>query len=234
MSGLAKPGAGDQTPELAEQILKLYTVYAKHGKVLQHYSNTGVAVCEQALAAAVGCASCCHKRTASCALSVLSAVLAAAGGPGPQQQALLAVVCSAGPHIVQGVLGALLAPSPLARLHKATTVVLELADAAAHAAAEQVFRQPSSAAHPPLQQTMYSWLVQGASHYVPGTLSQSEVSRLAAECSSLFISGTAVPGPDATSRQPLIRSYMTARKLKRGLRNFAESHMKQIIADVTL
>jgi len=116
-------------PDLAEHVFKLTTTFVKHGRMFGP-SSSALAAVEQAVAAAAGCAACCHRKVASSALSLLNAVLDAANGSdAPQRQMLLAMVNRRGSHIAQAAFGALLAPSPLPRLHKASAVLLELAAA---------------------------------------------------------------------------------------------------------
>lgn len=234
VAGLTQPKAGDQRPDLAEHILKLYTTCFKYGTVLQHYSSTWAASIGQALATAVGCASCSHKKVARGALLLLSAVLTSAISEGPQHHVLLDVVFSQAVLVIKGVLGALLAPCPLPRLQMAANVLLELANIATVVCDQCHRQQQQQGVNEPAeaQQMMYSWVVQAASQFVPGSVTQAEAMQLAAVCSSLFNSAGRA-GETHSIREPVFRSYIPARKLKKVLRDFAERHTRATVSDAT-
>ncbi|KAF6260657.1 hypothetical protein COO60DRAFT_876514 [Scenedesmus sp. NREL 46B-D3] len=231
VAALTQPGAGDAAPDLAEPLLKLYTCFAKHGRRL-HASSATVGILRQATAAAASCAGCCHRKVASSALSLLSAVPVAASCEGPQQRQLLELVCAQGADIVRGVIGALLAPSPLPRLQKASAVLLDMAGVADQVSSSSGLLNNNGALaagmqsqHLPQQQQqqlLHGWLVQAAGTYAAACISSAEAARLSEECSVLLCSRSG--GVHAT------RSYTVARRLKKLLRDFAERHMRPSIS----
>jgi hypothetical protein len=218
IAALTQPGAGDAAPDLAEPVLKLYACFAKHGRRL-HANSATVGILRQATAAAASCAGCCHRKAASSALSLLSAVPVAASCEGPQQQHLLELVCVQGADIVRGVFGALLAPSPLPRLQKASAVLLDMAVVADQICSSRIeaLATAGQSQHPQQQQLLHGWLMRGAGAYAPKCMSAAEAARLAEECSVLLCSTGGVHAS---------RSYMVARRLKKLLRDFAERHMR--------
>lgn len=226
IAALMQPGAGDAAPDLAEPLLKLYACFAKHGRRL-HANNATVGIMRQATAAAASCAGCCHRKVASSALLLLSAVPVAASCEGPQQQQLLELVCVQGADIVRGVFGALLSPSPLPRLQKASAVLLDMAGVAEQASNSSSSRGNAAVPagmhgqhlqqHQQPQQLLHGWLTQGAGAFVPTCMNAAEAARLAEECSLLLCSSGGVHAG---------RSYMVARRLKKLLRDFAEQHMR--------
>lgn len=133
VAALRAPCAGDQRPDLAEQYLKLSTAFVRHGMPLQP-SSLSVACLGQAVAVAVSCAACCHKKVATSALSLLSTVLAGAtlSGGGAKQAALVASTQQYGEAIVRGAICSLLSPSPLPRVHKVASILLDLATLSQH------------------------------------------------------------------------------------------------------
>ena len=126
-----RPGGGDQAPHLAEHYLRLATALMRHGLLLQPLSHNVLPLVEGAIAAAAACIVACHKKVATCGLTLLSAVVAAAaagGGNGTAMQgALVGVIVERGVGIVAALLGCLLAPSPLPRVHKISALLLDVA-----------------------------------------------------------------------------------------------------------
>jgi hypothetical protein len=220
---LADSAAGDKQPDLAEQVFKLTTKFVKHGRMFGPSSSASAAI-EQAVSAAAGCAACCHGKVASSALSLLNAVLDAANGSdSPQRQMLLEMVNKRGTQIAQAAFGALLAPSPLPRLHKASVVLLELAAAVCQTSnsSEHYSRDgarvgPSPAADKWNPSSLQTIFLQAAHVFVPKWVVEQEASQVAVDCASLLSSGS---GPQS-------RSYLVSRRLKKRLRDFAEMHMR--------
>jgi hypothetical protein len=205
----------------------LYTCFAKHGRRL-HANSATAGILRQATAAAASCAGCCHRKVASSALTLLSAVPVAASCEGPQQRQLLELVCAQGVDIVRGVIGALLAPSPLPRLQKASAVLLDMAGVA-----DQVSSSNSGAAtgagvqsqqqqQQQQQELLHGWLAHAAAACVPRFISAAEAARLSQQCCVLLCGSSG--GVHAS------RSYMVARRLKKLLRDFAERHMRPSVA----
>eukprot|EP00775_Hariotina_reticulata_P011810 gene11810-11954_t len=224
VAALSEPAAGDQQPDLAELVLRLTSTYVRHGRMFGP-SSSALAAIEQAVAAASGCAACCHRKVASSALGLLNAVLDAANGSdAPQRQMLLEMVDRRGTHIAQAAFGALLAPSPLPRLHKASVVLLELAAAVYqvrnsnnnhHTVSDSV--GPSAAAEKLGLPSLQATLIQAARACVP-KIGEQEAIQVAVDCATLLSTGS---GPQS-------RSYLVSRRLKKLLRDFAEMHMRSL------
>jgi hypothetical protein len=221
IAALMQPGAGDAAPDLAEPLLKLYTCFAKHGRRL-HANSATVGILRQATAAAASCAGCCHRKVASSALSLLSAVPVAASCEGPQQRQLLELVCAQGADIVRGVIAALLAPSPLPRLQKASAVLLDMAGIADQVSSSSNGATAAGTQQQRHQELLHGWLAHAAAAYVPGCMGAAEAARLSQECCVLLCGSSG--GVQAS------RSYMVARRLKKLLRDFAERHMRASVA----
>lgn len=236
---LQQPGHGDAQPDLSECILKLSAAWARHSSVLQPSTSQLTAVLHGIIAAAATCARCCHKKVGTCALAALVSVLttAAAGGCGSQQ--FQGIVTGHAVLIASGVLGGLLVPSPLPRLQKVSSALLELAALAAvvdqtlpdqlRAGGGTVFGTPTRS-H--LGGRLHQWLLQAMQGFVPAPLSAGEAADFAAACAGLLVAtpptGQPADGDGGSgSRQvPASRSYVAARRLKKRLRDFAEKHMR--------
>jgi len=247
--------AGDAQPDLSEAVLKLSAAFIRHCSLLQPSSSQLSSVLPCIIAAAAACARCCHKKVGSCALTTFMALLtAAAAGSGSQQQLLQDLVASHGALIAYGALGALLVPSPLPRLQKVCSILLELAALASlveTSGRHQGLPQDSSSDKQQQQQqlsggcvrgtpaapspgVLQAWLWQATQNYVPTPLSSTEAADLAAVCAGLLAStaqaSAASGGGDSSSRSrsavPASRSYIVARRLKKRLRDFAEKHMR--------
>lgn len=128
---LQQPGQGDKQPDVSEAILKLSAAWVRHSSILQPSSSQLTAVLPSTIAATAACARCCHKKVGSCALAVLLALLSTAAEGCATQQHFQEVVAGHAMLIAYGALGALLVPSPLPRLQKVSSVLLELAALAA-------------------------------------------------------------------------------------------------------
>lgn len=255
---LRQPGAGDAQPDLSEAVLKLSAAFIRHSSLLQPSSSQLSSVLPCIIAAAAACARCCHKKVGSCALTTFMALLmAAAAGSGSQQQLLQDLVASHGALIAYGALGALLVPSPLPRLQKVCSILLELAALASlvemsgrHQDLPEGFsldkqqqqlsggciRGTPAAPSPGVLQ---AWLCQATQGYVPTPLSSTEAADLAAVCAGLLASTAQASaangggGGDSSSSRPAVpasRSYIVARRLKKRLRDFAEKHMRTAAA----
>lgn len=244
---------GDSQPDLAEAVLKLSAAYARCMSILQPSSSQAAAILPNMIAAASACAGCCHKKTGSSALNMLIAVLT---GAGPLALLLQQVVAQHGALIAFGAFSALLVPSPLPRLQKVSSVLLELAAFAArvehsstaaaqrgsHAGGVNGFAAALASGSTNRQRGaeqsgLYSWLSQATQGFVPAALSAQEAADLAAACAGLLCS-SATRQADADSascaagglraRQvPASRSFAAARRLKKRLRDFAEKHMRK-------
>lgn len=239
-------------------MLKLSTAFVRHVSLLQPSSTQLAAIVPGITAAAAACARCCHKKVGSHALATLLAILAAAASEtgagaaaGSQQQHVVQeVVASHGHVIAAGALGALLVASPLPRLQKVSSVLLDLAVLANIVEQQQQLtvgqlqhlHQPA-AVH--TAGVLHRWLLQ-ATQGLP--LTASEAAELAAACAGLLgaapaqqqqaagsSSSAAVSGGvDGSSSSmvrhavpvPASRSYVAARRLKKKLRDFAERHMR--------
>lgn len=207
---LQQPGssAGDQRPDLAEHYLKLATCYLRHG-LPPHVQPGSTAAClvEGALSAGAACACCCHRKVAAAALTCLAAVLAAATGSECYAPALGALVLARGQVLVAGLVGSLLAPSPLPRVHKVSAVLLDLASLC-----------QSAAAAPPVQPALQlrSWLTAAVASLPPGVVAADEARTMAEGWAALL----------GQQHARTSRSYLSARRLKRLVREFAELAQK--------
>lgn len=228
---LQQPGQGDAQPDLTEAVMKLSTAWVKHNSILQPSISQVASVLPCVVAAVAACARCCHKKVGSCALVALLALLSAASGAaesGPQQQ-LQETVAAHAALLAFGALGALLVPSPLPRLQKVSSVLLELAVLASQvdqssmptqglqhlcvggsmlAAAPFTNQQPATtgtctgAAQPAAtgpQATLHMWLALATSGFVPVPLSATEAAELAAACAGLLVSTAQHAGAGAGS-----------------------------------
>jgi hypothetical protein len=149
----------------------------------------------------------------------------AASCEGPQQRQLLELVCAQGADIVRGVIAALMAPSPLPRLQKASAVLLDMAGIADQVSSSSSGATAAGAQHHQQQQhqeLLHGWLAHAAAAYVPGCMGAAEAARLSQECCVLLCGSSG--GVHAS------RSYMVARRLKKLLRDFAERHMRASVA----
>jgi hypothetical protein len=125
VANLATPGAGDQHPHLAEHFLRLGTAFVRHSLALQP-PHAVVPLVDTAVSVATACAAACHRKVSSCSLSFLAALLAAAAQRGGPQVELCELLEAHGVAILRAALLTLLAPSPLPRVHKVTSLLLEL------------------------------------------------------------------------------------------------------------
>jgi hypothetical protein len=130
-AALQQPGEGDMQPDLTEAILKLSAAWVRHSSILQPSNSQLTAVLPSIISTAAACTRCCHKKVGSCALAVLASLLATAAEACGTQQQLQELVVGHAVLIAYGALGALLVPSPLPRLQKVSSVLLELAALAA-------------------------------------------------------------------------------------------------------
>lgn len=236
---LQQPGHGDAQPDLSECILKLSAAWARHSSVLQPSTSQLTAVLPGIIAAAAACARCCHKKVGTCALAALVAVLTTAAAEDCGSQQFQEIVTGHAVLIASGVLGGLLVPSPLPRLQKVSSALLELAALAAvvdhtlpdqpRAGAGTVFGTPtrSHLGH------LHQWLLQATQGFVPAPLSAGEAADFAAACAGLLVATPPtgqpadVDGGSGSRQVPASRSYVAARRLKKRLRDFAEKHMRR-------
>lgn len=200
--------------------MKLSTAWVKHNSILQPSTSQLAAVLPCVIAAVAACARCCHKKVGSCALSALLSLLSAASGAaesGSQQQ-LQETVAAHAALLAYGALGALLVPSPLPRLQKVSSVLLELAMLASQvdqscmptqglqhlcvgggmlAAGLFTGQQPpptgactgtTQAAATGPQAILHVWLAKATAGFVPVPLSATEAAELAAACAGLLVS----------------------------------------------
>lgn len=123
---LQQPGQGDSQPDLTEAILRLSAAWVRHSAILQPSSAQLAAALPSIITAAATCARCCHKKVGSAALATLVALLTTAVTAGPGQP-FEEVVASHAVLVGSAALGALLVPSPLPRLQKVCSLLLELA-----------------------------------------------------------------------------------------------------------
>ncbi|KAK9823984.1 hypothetical protein WJX72_006790 [[Myrmecia] bisecta] len=126
---LGKWQAGDESPELAQAVLNLTAAVARH---CQSWSGDlamqqAVPFLQEGLGRAAACATCNHKDVAAAAMSCLATLIGACSEATPFQEPMLLAVWQAGPTLLQGLLCALLGPFALARVHKAVTILTDLA-----------------------------------------------------------------------------------------------------------
>jgi len=226
VSALQTPSAGDARPDLAESFLRLSTALVRHAPALL-ITRSDLADC--AALSAARCAGCCHRRVGSCALALLSALLAAAnagstsamaaaaagggsggGGSDSQQEhgerPLAAVLARRGPELTRGLLLALLAPSPLPRVHKVAALLLELSNLAASIELRE--RQPEG-------QQAQLWLAATLEALPEGALAPGEAQAVMSEWGPLL------------AHHHSARSYVSLRRLRRIVREFAEQHARR-------
>jgi hypothetical protein len=110
---------------LAEHFLRLGTAFVRHSLSLQP-PHAVVPLVDTAVSVATACAAACHRKVSSCSLSFLAALLAAAAQQGGPQVELCELLEVRGVTIMRAALLTLLAPSPLPRVHKVTSLLLEL------------------------------------------------------------------------------------------------------------
>lgn len=237
---LQQPGQGDAQPDLTEAVMKLSTAWVKHNSILQPSHSQLAAVLPCVVAAVAACVRCCHKKVGSCALGALLCLLSAASGAaesGSQQQ-LQETVAAHAALLAYGALGALLVPSPLPRLQKVSSVLLELAVLASQvdqscmpiqslqhlcvgggmlAAAPFVGQQPAAtatagqAAATGPQATLHTWLAKATQGFVPVPLSAAEAADLAAACAGLLVSTTQHAGEGSSSSSSRARQVPVSR-----------------------
>ncbi|GBF98326.1 hypothetical protein Rsub_10989 [Raphidocelis subcapitata] len=222
VAALEQPGAGDARPDLAESFLRLSAALARHAPALLAARPD---LAERSALAAARCAGACHRRVASCALALLAALLAAANGGaggggggggggrgGGEEQPLAAVLAGRGAEVTAGLLSALLAPSPLPRVHKVAALLLELASLASRLDAAD---GPPSAGAAPAGGRARAWLAATLQALVSdGALAPGEAAVVLAEWGQLLVGGSA-------------RSYVCVRRLRRIVREFAEQHSRR-------
>ncbi len=202
---------------------------------------------DAAALSAARCAGCCHRRVSSCALNLLAALLAAANvssssgsggggapiesaaagagrgggmaaGPVPEAaggasaaagargaQPLQAVLGRRGTELTQGLLSALLAPSPLPRVHKVAALLLDLSNLAA--LLESRDRQTDG-------RQAQVWLAATLQALPAGALAPGEAQAVLQEWGPLLA-------------QHSSRSYVSLRRFRRIVREFAEVHSRK-------
>lgn len=200
---------------------------------------------DAAALAAARCAGCCHRRVSGAALSLLGALLAAAnggaaggtgaaagaGGDARRERPLAEALGRRGPELTQGLLAALLAPSPLPRVHKVAALLLELSNLAAQleqnggnggggagggAAAAGGFggQQPGLQVGSGGGHQAQAWLAATLQALPEGQLAPGEAAAVVRTWGPLLA-------------QHSSRSYVVLRRLRRIVREFAEQHARQ-------
>jgi hypothetical protein len=128
-------------------------------------------------------------------------------------------VVARGPDIAAGLLATLLAPSPLPRVHKVCSVLQDLA---------HMLQQPAAAACASAGPAMLpGWLAAGAQMLPAGAVGQAEAQAVVREWSALLVPGALGAGASPGARLAAARSYLTSKRLKKQVREFAERHSRQ-------
>jgi len=216
---IATAAAAEAVPDLAVAMCAVDTCLARFCvPVLPQEAMTAATgqLLQAALLRAAACSPCNHKNVALAGLSASSALISCSGGPqlaGLMQQVLPAC----GVSMVSGLLGSLLGAAPLTRLHKATSLLVELV-----ALLGQVTQQADVAAS-----LAKEWLRAALGTMQRGVLLQGEDKELLEEWGPHLHALALMAGsPDrwGGARASDLVASQHGQRLKKAMRSFIQRH----------